>query len=449
MTTKPLLPVGRTFIQKAANLGTWRAAILGPTTGLTVADTLRVALWDASGRTAVWNLPAVSNNSQEACCCLVQDRLIVACRPQAAAPNFSKTVVTEFRTPADPFTGASTFVSQLIYGDSDSRSADFARLRTGEVVSMTAQHSSMTVCAAVRGVNGQWVDQGTFQLSTEIGNAHFFSCCAAPWADNEVWAFMVLDGGKGIAAGVFNYVNGKLQLTRTIPTILKTGLPTSDYGVNGELPALVATTDSTRNQILLTYTNNQWIDGHDQQAFPVVVGINSAGIPTGIARGSEVIVSIKNHVPVVATASAIEMDYRTGNPAVTIVGPGFSIPTRDGQFGWNQYAQELVYTQPDMKDANGNLIPGPVVLSILLPSPTPIPPAHPNLQISPMAYVSWSGADPTNAGTYMLQKGPSPTGPWTDFADHYPVAFQAPGVKQQNAPIGEANGEFYRLRLKA
>lgn len=453
MITKTLLTVGRTFLQKSSTLGTLRASIIGPTTDSNVSDVLRVVFSDATGKTAVWPLASVSNNCQEACCCLIQDRLIVSSRPQASGAAFSNTVVTEFRLPADAFGSPPTFVLQVIYGDRDSRGAELVKLQTGDVVSMTYQHTDMRVCANVRSVAGAWNPQGLFTISPETGTSHQFSCCAAPWASNELWVFDSMDGGKGVACGIFNVVAGQLKLSRTIPVIVPTGLPVGPYKLNGEDPALVAVADFQRGQILLSFTNNEFgVDGNgnviQQMAYAAVVGVKSDGIPFGITKGFELVVSILNPCPIVSAATGVQLGWRGGKPATTIVSGATRIDTHDGQFAFNPYAQEFVYSQPSTTDPNTfKVTPGPVVLSIL-GGATPIPPPMATLIESPLSDLSWSGADPANAGLFMLQSGPSKDGPWTNITDHWNVQVQNLNPKQQAGEVLKVGNTFYRLNPK-
>ncbi len=448
MTTKQLLAVGRTFIQKISSLGNLNAAIVGITPGQTATDVLRGALWDAT-KTQLWPLQLVTNNSGSACCCLIQDRLIVATKVETGS-DFQKTMLTEFRLPPDPFSAAPTFVQQVTYGDVDSRFTELVKLQTGEVVSFTVQQTDMRVCASVRSVAGAWTSQGLFTLSPEKGNAHFFSCAAAPWATNEVWVFDIMDGGKGIAAGIFTLTGGKLTLKDSIPVFVPTGMP-ADWLVNGELPALIATTDFKRGQILLSYTNTQFEAGKDQQAFPVVIGIKPDRTWSGISKAPEVVVSIKNPCPIVSGDAGVALDYRAGPTSAVIVAGSVRIDTADGQFGWNQYRQEFVYTAPGAVAGTK----GAVMLATIetLPPPNPEPGPTPDLTLggSQMVSLSWSGADPTGSdtskpGKCMLQFATSTAGPWSDMTSHWPVGVQGKEAVPASGKTIMVSGIFYRLR---
>lgn len=451
MTTKTLLSTGRSFLQKASVSGTTRSCIVGPTTGSTVADVLRVALWDGTGRAVEggWPLQNVSNNVTAACCCLVQDRLIVSTKIETGGADFNKTLITEFKLALDPFAAPPTFVSQMRYGDADSRSTELVKLQSGEVVSVTVQQHDLKVCAAVRSVAGAWTAQGLFTLSPETGNSTLFSATAAPWASNELWVFDNLDGGKGCAAGIFNVVGGQLKLTRSIPVLVSSALqPASEWNWNGELVWPAAATDSFRNIIHLSYTNQEFIPGVQQQAFPVEIGIHQDGTWEGLHKGPEVVVSIKNQLPLAVTAGGVALNYRAGNPAVTLVAGANRIQTRDGQVAWNPFAQEFVYAQPDTTKAGTfEVVPGPIVLTTL-GGPTPVPTPDAIIVESPLSDLSWSGADPTNAGTFMLQSGPSATGPWTDITNHWPTRFQNVNAKQQVGVVIKVKDQFYRLTPK-
>lgn len=437
-------------MQKMANKGPLRASIVGPTQGGTQ-GMMRVVFSDATGKAKDWELPNVSNNGTQGCCCFVQDRLIVATRSESGFnnPNFFKTVVTEFKLPDDPFSAPPDFVIQHLYGDSDSRGSELLLLKSGEVVSVTYQHTDMRVCASVRGTGGVWRTQGLFKISDEDGTAHHFSMAAAPWAENEIWVFDTLDGGNGVACGVFTVTGGTLALKKTIPVLVPTGIqPWSEWNINGELAALIATTDAARNEICLSYTNIEFGNVH-QTALPVVIGIHQDATWHGITKGTEFIVSIHNTIPIVVNANGVAIDYLVPG-GIFVVGKE-RIPTRDGQFAWNQYAQEFIYSQPDTVDANGNVVPGNLVLTILIPGPTPIPPPQTeNVVASIMCSLSWSGADPTgwNAsipGKFWLQGGPSAAGPWQNITDHWPISVQGKEAVPMAGPVVKVGDVFYRI----
>ena len=76
---------------------------------------------------------------------MVQDRLIVASRSNDPS-IYQQTTLIEYRLPSDPFQAA-PFSPLTIppYGDADSSGSEFVMLQTGEVVSMTYQHTGMRV----------------------------------------------------------------------------------------------------------------------------------------------------------------------------------------------------------------------------------------------------------------------------------------------------------------
>lgn len=446
MTKITLLTGGRTFMQKIASLGPLNAAIVGTTPAPTAAGWLSVALYDAvSGRSGTLTLQGASNNCTEACCCLVADRLIVASKIAATGPDFSKTVLTEFVLAADPFAAPPVFFRQVIYGDSDSRSSELLVLKTGEVVSMTVQHTGMRLTAAVRSGNGNWADQGTVTISTEDQASHWFSMCATPWESSGLWAFDTQDGGRGIAVGIFALENAMLVLKKSIPVFIPSKLPEfGSYFVNGELAALVATADFKGQKINLSYTNTEFTtDEHgvrQQQAYPVAVEIDKAETWKGVKKASEVVVSIKNTLPMCVDDTGLVLSYRVDNPPQLLVSGLNRTPTVDGQIAWHEYRPEFIYTVTGPSPGSH----GDLVLA-RMPGPTPAPPA-PDLVESPLSDLSWTAADPTNAGKFMLQWSASATGPWNDITANWAYRFQNPGAKAQVGKVLKVGPNFYRLK---
>lgn len=363
MITKQLLPLGRVFLQKVANLGNTRAAIISPTSGGSVTGNLQLALWDDKGRTAIWNLANASNNVSEACCALLEDRLIVATRVQT-----SQTTILEYKLATDPFAAEPSYLSKFLSGDDNSRGCELIVLFSKEVVCVTYQHTDMRCYVAARTTAGVWSDHGPFALSNEKGTSHQFSACAAPWGATEFWVFDTMDAGLGIACGMFTLENGKPTMFRNIPIIKPTGMQITDqWNVNGEVVSPVATTDYIRKQILLSYTNNEWKENIDQMAYPVVVGIKQDGVPYGIYKAPEVVISILNKCPIVVTPNGVELHYRAGRPCVTYVMGSTRLDTKDCQVAWNQYAKEVLYATP-----NNQVMLTSLEAVVPVPVPTPI-----------------------------------------------------------------------------
>ncbi len=431
-----LLTQGRVPRQKVSTLGNLSAAIASDSPSASVAAVFNVVLWDTSNKYAVWPLDGVSANGTEACCCLFGDRLAVSIREY---PGF-KTKVFEFKLAADPFASKPSLVTALpSYGNADSSGAELVRLPSGEIVSMTYQHTDMKVCALMRDRFGIWDQAGFFTLSDETGTSHFFSMCAVPWS-NDLWAFMVKDGGNGVDLGIFYNDNGVLTLKKTYPKVLPSRAGAGEISVNGELPFLVATEDG--EQINLSYTNAEWIeiDGvvQQQQAFPVVTGFKADVVPFKVLKGPQVVVSIKNHIPIITLPDSIDMDYNLGNPAVTVVTPTKKILTKDGFYAWGTKRHDLVYV-----NTAGNVVLD-TTDQVIPPEPIPTPDAI--IVESPMSDLSWSGADPGNIGTFMLQWSPSETGPWSDLTSHWPIRFQNVSAKHQSGAVLKIGPNYYRLR---
>ncbi len=444
MTTKTLLPVGRTFLQKFANRGQLRAVVVAANASpADNSEVLRVVFLDGTGRTKDWPLSFVSNNTVEGCCALVTDRLIVSSRNSRTGPDYSKTVITEFLLPSDPFASAPIFVNQISYGDRDSRQSELLALGTGEVVSMTAQQIGLQMRGMLRLGNGAWIDQGLFTLPGNFAASNFFSMCAEPWTQNGFWAYEVQDGGKGVSAGIFAAEGGKLVLKTGIFPFIKQGAQPSEgpWLVNGELPYLVATADAKRGRMIISYTNTEYPPPPPQQmAYPVCMEIKEDRIPVGLIRCAEAVPSILNPCPVIVTDSGVALDYRAGSHADTLVDGTNRMPTKNGQVAWNQYAHEFIYAQVD-----GALV---LATTVAPPVPIPIPPPMANLVESPLSDLSWSGADPTNAGLFMLQSAPSKDGPWSNVTNRWNVQVQNLNPKQQTGEVLKVGNTFYRLTPK-
>lgn len=456
MTTKTLLPLGRVFLSKAATLGTVSAAIVSAIPGQTVADFLQVAFWDESGRTKVWPL-TITNNNGEAVCVLLPGRLIVSSRD--GHTNVSE--VYEYVLPTDPFASAPVEAGpKFTFGNMDCRGSELLVLPSGYVVCITYMHTYIAVLGAVRTLTGVWTYEGRFDFPTtnlSAFSSHTFAAARCPW-DDSIVCFIWSDGGQGLDTG-FLKVNslGKLELIKTIPgwinRKLVNGTSTFQFGdmtPNGEIPSLWAVTDTAHNRVLVSLTNS---DGklltttlpnyrpEQNAAHPIVVGMGSDYKPSLVILAEAIVVSILHPMPIVAGPtpsvlyhtgypySACEMLCGTEKLAVLAFEPNLSLavsPTR----------RDIVAKQQD----------GSIALLMFDPATTPMPTPDINLVASVMVSMSWSGADPANAGKFWLQQATSAAGPWNNVTDRWPIAVQGKVATPAYGPVIAVDGRsFYRL----
>lgn len=348
VTTTPIPAAKRVTQQKAAALGSLHAAIVGNTPGSTLSGPFFVLFWDDQGRATTWPLDGVSANGWDASCALlptVPGSILPGYIVVATKDLASRTIIQEFRLPADPFAAAPTpNQSAPPLGDGQSRQTEFVYLpASGELVVMTQQHDAAAFYASIRTASGVWINQpGLIQISTTKGTSFQFTSCLAPWAP-LVWAADMVDGGSGIDAATFKVNNGRLLLSQTYPQVINGSM--GSLAANGEDPALVAVTDAVRGQVALSYTNREWVPGIDQQAFPVVAGIKPGMAPTQIAKASEVVISILNPCPVCVQPSGVTLSYPTGRPQNMLHCSGQSIPIDNALFAFSTTTRDFVVSQ--------------------------------------------------------------------------------------------------------
>jgi hypothetical protein len=385
--TKLIPTLQRVPQQRIATLGNnLRACIVGVTPGASLTEPWRVLLFDAQGRTAVWPLTGVSSNGDDACCALLPTVpgsvlpgfLVVASKNQSTS---SKVVVQEFRLPGDPFSAAPT-PSQAPppYGDGQSRQTELVVMPSGELVACTHQQALPAVDVIVRSLAGVWGPSQRVSISSAVGNSTQFSACVAPW-DGTLFMADIFDGAMGGDAATFTLAGGRLALKSSFPQVINRNIVNGVYvmGVlasNGEITALVATTDQINRRVNLGYTNVQFpTEGPEagtRQAHPVVAGIAAGAVVVQVAVSADWVLSILNPCIPVTQAGSVTLCYATGYPTQNLLQcAGQSVPLGSSIYAYSTAAKAFVVIQADKTVAL-------VQLDIVPPTPIP-PPVKPSV----------------------------------------------------------------------
>ncbi|MEO6589832.1 MAG: hypothetical protein ABIP06_11055 [Pyrinomonadaceae bacterium] len=447
------------------------AAIVGKTTGQTATGLLQVAFWNDSGtKTATWPL-TISNNNGQASCVLVNGKLIVSSQD----PHTNISEVYEYSLPTDPFTSpvveaGPKFTFGALEVDSEghpnSRGSELIVLKSGHVACITYLHTFIAVLGAVRSKEGTWTYDGRFNFPTanlSAFSSHTFAAARCPW-DDSIVCFLWSDGGVGLDVGFLRVSSaGRLELIKTIPSWINRKLisGTTEYEFgditpNGEIPGLWAVTDEAQNRVLISLTNSYGkllttTDPRYRQvqnaAHPIVVAMTSDFKASAVIVAEAIVVSILHPMPIVV-GPAPAVIYHTGYPysacemlrgseklAVPAFEPNLSLAV-------STIRRDVVAQQPDRSVA--------LLMFDSVPTPTPIPTPTPspelNLAASVMVSMSWSGADPANAGKFWLQQAPAAAGPWTNVTDRWPISVQGKVAIPAYGPVvGIDSRAYYRL----
>lgn len=205
--------------------------------------------------------------------------------------------VRQYQLSGSPLPTSASLISVKYFGDVNSRSGDFIKLKSGALVLTWHQHSefggatvSQGVMTAYRSASGAW---STTPLITGMTTSSIQTAVQHP-ADNSVWIFVSADASALIQA--YHFTEGASGLTfdwykkyfisQYTEESYTTGTYVAQDGPNAgdsELPPIRATSDPFRNEIALSYPslnnrvtsfiNNGWYTSNN----PVVAHIAADG----------------------------------------------------------------------------------------------------------------------------------------------------------------------------